>query len=152
MGEEGEGVGPLKPEYIRLIKIAIVAVIVIVALVIAIPFVQEALRQPRVTLIESSESLIRCETFNHFHSTGFFSGFDHLHIDPPQVYTGSFTLVNSGDADGFANVQLHLDGINMANENYFIPAGTSIQKSLSLQIDSCTVRAPDIVLAAFWKA
>ena len=149
MGEEPDRLRALWSKNKRLI---IVAVIVIVALVIAIPFVQDALRQPRVTLVEASESLVPCSSFLHFHSTGFFTGFDHVHFVPPQVYTASFTLVNSGDADGFANVQFHLDGINSANDNYFIPAHSSVQKNFNLQINNCAAQGLSIVLAGFWKA
>ncbi len=141
----------LKPEVARLVRYSVVAVIVIVALVITIPILQDALRQPRVTLVETSGARLPCSGTNHFHSTGFFTGFNHVHW-PPQVYTASFTLVNSGDADGFANVQLHLNGINMANENYFVPAGTSVQKSANLQVGGCTEDTLTIILAAFWKA
>ncbi len=130
--EEGKGRGPPRPEYIRLIKIAIVAVIVIVALVITVPILQDALRQPRVTLTDRDFSL----------ACGFFDG----------TYTYTFTLVNTGDADAFANVQFHLDGAIRADDNYFIPAHSSVRKSATLGVDDCTDRTPTIVLAAFWKA
>lgn len=135
MGEEGEGRGPLRPEYIRLIKIAIVAVIVIAALVITVPILQDALRQPRVTLIETSASFVGCGLFGS-----------------SQTYTFFFTLVNSGDAAAFANVQFHLSGVNSANENYFIPAGSSVAKSADVRVNDCVERTFNIVLAAFWKA
>ena len=137
MGEEegeGEGRSPLHPEYIRLIKIAIVAAIIIVALVIAVPFVQDALSQPRITVTETSFERVQC----------FFTSF--------QTYSYFFTLVNSGDADGFANVQFHLDGINLANANYFVPAGTTVDKSFNLQEGDCVDHTPEVVLAGFWKA
>ncbi len=136
MGEEGEGRGPFRrPETYRLVKIAIVAVIVIVALVIAIPFVQDALRQPRITLTEASFSRVPC---------GFFG--------TSQTYSFFFTLVNSGDADGIANVQFLLDGINMANVDYFVPAGSSVEKSANLEVGGCGARTPGILLAGFRKA
>ncbi len=125
--------GPWRPEFVRLIKIAIVAAIVIVALVIAIPFVQDALRQPRVTLTDTSFSIVGC-----------FLGKQDVHF--------LFTLINTGDADAFANVQFHIDGVNMANDNYFIPAGTSVQKMATVGVNDCVDHTPAVVLAAFWKA
>ncbi len=127
--EEGKGGGPARPEYIRLIKIAIVAVIVVVALVIAIPFVQDALRQPRMTLTDTSIFRQPCGLFG-----------------TSQTYSFLFTLVNSGDADGIANVQFLLDGINSANVDYFVPAGSSVEKSANLQVGGCGAHTSSIVL------
>lgn len=153
MGEEGgKGRGPLRPEHIRLIKIAVVAVIVIVALVIAIPFVQDSLRQPQVTLIEPGESVVPCSSFLHFHSTGFFTGFDHAHFVPPQVYTWSFTLVNTGDADGFVNIAFSLDGVVSAHSVYFVPAGSSIEKSFDLDAGDCVRQDASMGIEVSWKA
>lgn len=97
--------------------------------------VQEALRQPRITLTEEGFSLVSC---------GFFG--------TSQTYIFSFTLVNSGDGDGFANVRFVLDGTGRGNNNYFVPAGTSVDKSASLLVNDCVDHSPDIVLVASWKA
>ncbi len=150
--EKGVSGGPWRPEYIRLIKIAIVAVIVIVALVIAIPIVQDALRQPRVTLAEPSDSVVPCSSFVHFHSTGFFTGFDHFHFVPPQVYTWSFTLVNTGDADGFVNIAFSLDGVVSAHSVYLVPAGSSIEKSFDLDSGDCVRQDASMGIEVSWKA
>ncbi len=135
MGEEGDSVGGLSPEHIRLVKIAIVAVIVIVALVITIPFVQEALRQPTITLTDRTVFRAICGLFG-----------------TSQTYRFLFTLVNSGDADGFANVQFHIDGTNRANNNYFIPAGGSVDKEANVVVGDCIAHSTDIRLESTWKA
>ena len=136
MGEDGDGVGRLRPEYIRLIRFAIVAVIVIVALVLVVPFVQDALRAPRITVTETS---VERQPFPPFGCTS-------------QTYIFTFRLVNSGDADGFANVQFHIDGVSMANSNYFIPAGQSIPGRVGVSLPDCNAHTTEVVLVSTWKA
>ena len=140
MGEEGDRVGRLRPEHIRLIKIAIVAVIVIVALVI----VQDALRQPRITYIEASISRVPCGLFG-----------------TSQNYTYTFTLKNSGDADGEADVHFVIDGTARieAREpaggqdmHYIVPAGSIVSKSFNYQVSGCEAHTTDIILVSFLKA
>ncbi len=135
MGEDGGGAGGLRPEQLRLVKIAIVAVIVIVALVIAVPFIQEALRQPTITLTDRTVFRTTCGLFGS-----------------SQTYRFVFTLVNSGDADGFANVQFFIDSTNRANNNYFIPAGSSVDKDATVVVGDCVGHSTDIRLESTWKA
>ena len=144
MGEEGDGRGPARPEYFRLIKIAIVAAIVIVALVIAVPIVQDVLGQPRITYIEASISRVPCGLFG-----------------TSQNYTYTFTLKNSGDADGEADVHFVIDGTARieAREpaggqdmHYIVPAGSIVSKSFNYQVGGCGAHTTDILLVSFLKA
>ncbi len=93
----------------------------------------QGLSQPNVTLVEPTYSRAFC----------FFG--------PPQSYTASFTLVNNGNADGFANVQFVIDGTVVANNNYFITQGTSVQKSLTASLNDCNEHSLDVRIASIWK-
>jgi hypothetical protein len=68
-----------------------------------------------------------------------------------EFLTYFFTLVTTGDADGFAHVQFLLDGVVRANQTYFVPAGNSVQESFDLDPNDCFTHAASLRIASVWK-
>ena len=133
--EEGKGAGPLRPEYVRLIKIGIVAVIVIVAVVSAIPFIQQAIAQPRISITDSNFGSVGCGLFG-----------------TSQTVVYSFTLINTGDADGFVQIGFFIDG-NLATQNtFFVGQGLSIPKVENVQLGDCGTHTPGLRILGVSKA
>lgn len=135
MGEEqgGKGAGPVQAESVRLIKVAIVVVVVIsavaIALPIALPFVLQAIAQPNIILTN-------VET-----NPGFCAG------------SFSFTLINTGDAGGFAKVQFLIGGIPLENRTYFVPARTTLDTGNSVDVAGCDLESTrSMRLDSTWKA
>ncbi len=115
----------------RLVIGVVVVVAVLVSVAIAIPFILEAIAQPNIVMTETSVPERRfCS----------------------DVRTFSFTLVNTGDADGFANIQFFLDGVEKANQDYFVPAGSTVEKSYDLDPGDCLTHDASLVLRNFRKA
>lgn len=126
----------MKPEFARIVKWAIVAVIVIVALVIAIPFIQLVLAQPAITMTDTRTfSAIGCGLFG-----------------ASQVFGFEFTLVNTGNADGFAVVHFLVDGAPALENTYLVPQGESVIKAAQLIVGDCNPHSLGIQIVAVRKA
>jgi hypothetical protein len=52
-----------------------------------------------------------------------------------QQVGATFTIVNTGKADGFVTVNLSGGGGVLANDTYFVKAGQSVQKTLATNVD-----------------
>ncbi len=135
MGEEGDRVGPLRPEYIRLIKIAIVVVIVIAAVAISLPFILQAIAQPNIAITDSGFGTSGCGLFGS-----------------SQTVTYSFSLVNTGDADGFVQIGFFIDNNLVASNTYLVPQGTSVPKTASVGVGDCVTHAPGLRILEVSKA
>ena len=133
--EEGKGRGPPRPEYIRLIKIAIVAAIVIAAVAISLPFILQAVAQPNIATTDFGFVRAPC---------GFFG--------TTQTYTYSFSLVNTGDADGFVQVGFFLDNNLVAQDTYHVPQGTSVPKTANVLVGDCADHNPGLRILEVSKA
>ncbi len=135
MGEEGEGRGPLRPEYIRLIKIAIAAAIVIAAVAISLPFILQAIAQPNIAIIDANSGRSTCGLFGS-----------------SQTIRYSFSLINTGDADGFVKVGFFVDSIEIGQSTFFVPVGNPIPKEFSIIIDDCQAFSPGMRILEVSKA
>lgn len=49
-----------------------------------------------------------------------------------ESWTVSFTLVNSGNANGYATVGVYVDGSLYSSNNYFVPQGNQMSESASI--------------------
>ncbi len=135
MGERGDGRSLLRPEYIRLIKIAIAAAVVIAAVAISLPFILQAIAQPNIAIIDPNFSRTGCGWFG-----------------TTQTYTYSFSLINTGDADGFVKIGFFVDSIEAGQATYFVPAGDPIPKVAPITVGGCDVRAPGMRILEVSKA
>ncbi len=70
-----------------------------------------------------------------------------------QTIPFSFTLVNPGQADGFANVHLLVDG-NQANwsNRYFVAHGQQVPESGSVTLNECSMHTLSVVVDSQEKA
>tara|TARA_B100000315_G_C14531213_1_gene566270 strand:+ start:468 stop:890 length:423 start_codon:yes stop_codon:yes gene_type:complete len=60
--------------------------------------------------------------------------------------SATFTLVNSGDVDGFATIQLEINGTQIVEYRYFVGAGEESKRDMSGRTLSCNVTEDDIQL------
>lgn len=141
MGEEGDGVGPPRPEYVRLIKIAVVAAIVVAAVAIALLLILQAIAQPRFAITEPGFANTDCGLSPEV-----------AEPVPPQIYTYSFTLSNTGDADGFVQVGFFLDENLVGSDTYFVSQGTSVPKTANVVVNDCVSHTPDLRILEVSKA
>ena len=123
-------VGPSSPppKSRRLVQIAVAVVAAVAVLAVALyymsavylPAAQEAATQPRITITDAGYYESGCGFFGPYYRT----------------FTWTFSLVNTGDADGFAVVTFTVNGEGVGQDTYHVPAGTSVEKTGS-------VRGPD---------
>lgn len=100
--------------YGKIIAAAVVVVVVVVVLTVAVPYLQRAATQPNISLTETNAS---CSWFD--------------------VMTFYFTLVNSGDADGFATLGFYADSSQVKTNRYFVAAKTAAEKTESATVNDC---------------
>ncbi len=129
--------GPPPPSHVvRYVIIAVVAVIVVgLALGIGIPLAQQSVTVPKITLTDAPYS-----------TSGCLFGFGHY------TYTWTFTLVNSGTANGFATVTAYIDGAATGAVQYFVPAGSQTSKGFSVDASDCASHSPDLAITSVTKA
>ncbi|MEE9174062.1 MAG: hypothetical protein V3U30_03690, partial [Thermoplasmata archaeon] len=102
--EEGGRAEPPRPESKKLIWTIIVAAIAISATVISVPFIQEALRQPNITLTDKAQAWVGgCV------------------LGSSQLFFSSFNLINTGEADGFVTVAVMVDGAIGSEDTFYVP-------------------------------
>ncbi len=133
--EEGRGRGPPRPEYIRLIKIAIVAAIIIAAVAISLPFILQAIAQPNIAITDSGFGTSGCGLFGS-----------------SQTVTYSFSLINTGDADGFVQIGFFIDNNLVGSNTYFVLQGASDPKTANVVVGDCAAHAPGLRILAVSKA
>jgi len=127
---------PVPSHIARYIITAVVAVIVVgVVLGIGIPLAQQSVAAPKITLTDALYS-----------TSGCFLGFGHY------TYTWTFTLVNSGTADGFATVVGYIDGNAAGQAVFFVPAGAHVDKGFSIDAPDCNSHSPNIGITSVTKA
>jgi len=54
------------------------------------------------------------------------------------VVTAYLTLANTGKSEGDIFVRLYVDGPRRASEDFFVPAETTVNRSLSVEVADCT--------------
>ncbi len=97
---------------------------------VALPFILQAIAQPNIVLTETS----------------------YIEGDCYEDYLFFFTLVSTGDADGFAKVEFLIDGVAMEDTDYFVQAGTTVEKSVAVLVDDCVQHTAEVRIASVWKA
>jgi hypothetical protein len=138
--------------WIRIVAIAVVAVALIATFgAFGVPAIQRYLAQPKMSATDVGISNTPCQS-------SFFTG-----PYPPQYYLFSFTIYNTGDADGFATVffVLHEDGqgnpfpgggIVFTQDRYFLPAHSTVDKHANVQVLDCTPHTWDLKIGSTEKA
>lgn len=110
------------------IAVVVAIVVVVIAFGVALPLVEQSLAEPRIGLTNERPG----------HDPGscdnlFFPG-------PPQYFTLSFTLYNTGEADGLATVQFFLDDAAVLGvwSQYFVAAHLGVDGILTASVNDCT--------------
>lgn len=105
-------------------RLAVIAVILVAAVVGAAYYLVAIAPQPRIVLTDSTYTTTGCGAFgpNHF------------------TYTWTFTLINTGDADGFGTVKFYVvQGVEVAENVYFIPQHSQITRGGSVNSPDCAM-------------
>lgn len=69
-----------------------------------------------------------------------------------QTVSFSFTLVNSGSANGYASVQFHSDGTALWTNRYYVAQGQQIPESGSVSLSDCSAHSYQIVVSQTQKS
>lgn len=69
-----------------------------------------------------------------------------------QTVSFSFTLVNSGSANGYATVQFQVDGQTMWTNRYFVAEGQQLPKTGSVDLSDCNGHIYNVVISLTEKA
>jgi len=109
---------PLRPSHIaRYVVIAIVAVVIVgLAWGFGIPLAQQSAATPKITLTDAAYTQSGCGLFGPYYYT----------------FRWTFTLVNTGNANGFASVMFYVNGDSAGKNQYFVPLGSQITRSSSV--------------------
>lgn len=118
--EEGKDRGPPPPAYVRLFKIGIVVAIVIAAVASSLPFILQAIAQPNIAITDSGFGAPGCGL-----------------LELSQTITYSFSLVNTGEADGFVQIGFYIDNDLAASNTYLVPQGALVPKTADVVVDDC---------------
>jgi hypothetical protein len=132
--EEGGRADPPRLESRKIIWTIIVAAIAVIAAIISVPFIQEALKQPNITLTDKAQAWLGC-TFSSSQQLFF-----------------SFNLINTGEADGFATVAVIVDGAIWSEDTFFVPRGTSVPGALSQTVNDCNDHSVDARITGVRRA
>ncbi len=132
--EEGGRADPPRPESRKLIRTIIVAAIAISAAIIAVPFIQEALKQPNITLTDKGQALGGCASGSS------------------QLFFFWFNLINTGEADGFVTVAVMVDGAIGSEDTFYVPRGTSVPGALSQTVNDCNDHSVDARITGVRRA
>lgn len=131
-GEEAADGPQKRPGYTKFIIIGVVVAVAVVAVVIAPPFILQWIAQPNIFMTEVTVTILGGE----------FCSDDYFYF---------FTIVNSGDADGFATVEYLIDGAVRDTQDYFVPAGTSIDRSFDVPVDDCETHTAAVRVGSVTK-
>jgi len=122
------------------IKIAVLAIALVIALVVLETVVLPSLAQPKITMTNMS-----------YASSGCTSG-----TPPHWTYTFTFDLVNTGNANGFALVQLYLNGApsigTYRSVTFLVPQGSGVTEQPSIQAADCGTYSPGATVTSVTKA
>lgn len=69
-----------------------------------------------------------------------------------QTISFSFSLVNSGNANGFASVGFQADGLTVWSNKYFVQSGQQVPASASASFSTCVSHSYNIVVLSQQKA
>jgi len=58
-----------------------------------------------------------------------------------RVVSATFTLTNTGQVDGFADVHLNVDGASASMNEFGVPAGASIPGELTSPLADCAIHS-----------
>jgi hypothetical protein len=106
----------------RSLVVLLVAIIVVVIVIVSVVAWYTVLSpRPKITMTDvvPTNAVPRCGVFIH----------------NPQSVGAQFTLVNTGNADGFAIVNMNGGATPLAQNTYFVPAGQSVTKTLFTDVD-----------------
>jgi hypothetical protein len=132
--EEGGRADPPRPESRTLIWTIILAAIAISAAIIAVPFIQEALKQPNITLTDKAQAILPCA------------------FSSSQQFFFSFNLINTGEADGFVTVAVMVDGAIGSEDTFYVPRGTSVPGAVSHTVNDCNNHSVDVRITGVRRA
>ncbi len=133
--EEGGRADPPRPESKKLIWTVILAAIAIIAAIISVPFIQEALRQPKITLTDKGQAWLGGCAFSSY-----------------QLFLFSFNLTTTGEADGFVTVAVMVDGAIGSEDTFYVPRGTSVPGALSHTVNDCNDHSVDVRIVGVRRA
>lgn len=126
------------PRWLVWLVVGVVGVVVVGAALalVVVPY----LAQPKVTLTAATYSTSGCAGFG-----------------PDQwTYTWTFTLVNTGNANGFATVEFYLNGQpNVGTYStivYLVPQGSQVTEQTSVQSADCGSYSPGATIISVDKA
>lgn len=118
---------------IGIIVIAVVGGVIVFAV---IPYFQ----QPKITLTNATHTTAGCGAFGPARWT----------------YAWTFTLVNTGDANGFATVEFYLNGQpdigTFTTITYLVPHGSQVTEQASVQTTDCGSYSPGATIFSVVKA
>jgi hypothetical protein len=120
-------------------RIAIVVVVLVVVALVAFVIVYPLTQQPKIALVNLQWTVSG--------GCGFF--------EPGRfAYTGTFAVVNAGNADGFASVNFHVGAEDRGSVVYFAPQGSTEDKSTTIYGDwGCPAgESPSASILGTWKA
>ncbi len=69
-----------------------------------------------------------------------------------ETVTFSFTLVNSGNANGYATVRLQVDGQAVWTNRYYVPQGQQVPENGSVTLSDCNSHSINVVVSSQEKA
>ena len=125
------------PRWLAWLIVGIVIIVMVGGVVafVAIPY----LAQPKVTLTAETYTMSNCMSYpSHF------------------TFTWTFTLVNTGNANGFATVELYLNGQpgigTYSTITYLVPQGSQVSEQPSLNSPDCGSYSPGAVITSVAKA
>lgn len=140
-GESAPGARPGYPSKSRRLWWNRAAVLVVVAVGVAGLgyYLIVVAPQPNIVLTGSESSAAGCSVFGG-----------------QWTYTFTFTLVNTGGADGFAVVELFLNGLpnvgTYRTVTFFVPHGAQAPEQASITAADCGSYTPGAALISAWKA
>jgi len=133
---------PMPPRRPLWLKVTVVIAVVAVGLLALIVGVLVPLsQQPRVTLTEGTYTTSGCGAFGPSRWT----------------FTFRFNLVNTGNANGFATVELYLNGQpnigTYATINFFVPEESQVtEQGVSISSADCGTYSPGVAVVSVAKA
>ena len=130
--------GPARmPRWLIWVVVGVVVIVIAGALLAfaVIPYFE----QPKITLTDACHTTTGC-----------------VFSAPQWTYMWTFTLVNSGNANGFATVEFYLNGQpNIGTYStvvYLVPLGTQVAEQHSVSTSDCGSYIPGVTITSVVKA
>lgn len=123
--------------------VIIVVVIIILAYVFAVylPAAQQAATQPKITMTDAGYYTSGCGFFGPYY----------------WIFTWTFNLTNTGNANGFATVTYYVNSNQVGMNVYYVPAGGTVSKAATVDGPDhggypCPTDSPDLAITSVSKA